>query len=277
MPKIAVVQLCSTPEKSHNYARTEHYVAEAAQAGAQLVALPENWAYIGPEEAKQGAAESEDGPSLSLLSQLARKYRIWILGGTVLRRSDSAEDGRPTNHCTVWDDQGVCRAAYDKIHLFDAAIPGGAVFQESDRIKPGIQPVVVDTPVGCLGLSVCYDLRFAWLYRAMARAGATLFAVPSAFTRRTGPLHWEPLLRARAIENLAYVVAPGQVGEHCEGRRSYGHSMVVEPFGAVVARVVDEPGLCVAEVDPERLKRLRTQLPVQEHDRLEWCRGVKRR
>lgn len=276
MPKIAVIQLCSTPEKEYNYARTEYYVAQAANAGAQLVALPENWAYIGPEEAKQGAAEPEDGPSLTLLSHLARTYKIWILGGTVLKVSGSSKDGRPTNHCTVWDDQGICRAGYDKIHLFDAAIPGGAVFQESKRIQPGLQPVVVDTPVGCLGLSVCYDLRFGWLYRAMAHAGATLFAVPSAFTRRTGPLHWEPLLRARAIENLAYVVAPGQVGEHCQGRRSYGHSMVVEPFGAVVARVVDEPGMCFAEVDPERLKRLRAQLPVQDHDRFESSLGVKR-
>lgn len=276
MSKIAVVQLCSTPDKSENYARVEYYVAQAAQAGAQLVALPENWAYIGPEEAKRGAAEPEDGPSLSFLSRLARRHQIWILGGTILKQSASTQDDRPTNHCTVWDDQGSCRAAYDKIHLFDAAIPGGAVFQESQRIQPGTQPVVVETPVGDLGLSVCYDLRFGWLYRAMANAGATLFAVPSAFTRRTGPLHWEPLLRARAIENLAYVLAPGQVGEHCEGRRSYGHSMVVEPFGAVVARVVDEPGLCLAEVDPERLKRLRAQLPVQEHDRFESCQGVKR-
>ena len=277
MSKIAVVQLCSTPDKSENFARVEHYVAQAADAGAQLVALPENWAYIGPEEAKRGAAESEDGPSLSLLSRLARRHQIWILGGTILKQSASDHDGRPTNHCTVWDDQGRCRAAYDKIHLFDAAIPGGAVFQESARIRPGVQPVVVETPVGKLGLSVCYDLRFGWLYRAMAKAGATLFAVPSAFTRRTGPLHWEPLLRARAIEHLAYVLAPGQVGEHCEGRRSYGHSMVVEPFGAVVAQVVDEPGLCLAEVDPERLKRLRAQLPVHEHDRFDSCQGVKRR
>jgi predicted amidohydrolase len=274
MPTIAVVQLCSTPDKPSNYAAVSHYVAQAARAGAELVALPENWSYIGPEEAKEGAAEAADGPSLSLLSKLARQHKIWILGGTILRRSDDPNDARPSNHCTVWDDQGVCRAGYNKIHLFDAGIPGGAVFQESARIKPGDQPVVVETPVGRLGLTVCYDLRFGWMYREMARAGATLFAVPSAFTRRTGPLHWEPLLRARAIENLAYVLAPGQVGEHCEGRRSYGHSMVVEPFGAVVARVVDEPGLCLAEVDPERIKGLRAQLPVQEHDRAESCGEV---
>ena len=277
MPKVAVVQLCSTPIKEDNYRQAERYIEESARAGAALVVLPENWAYIGPEEAKEGAAESGDGPSLSKLSEWSRRFGVWILGGTVLKRSDLPTDDRPTNHCTVWDDRGTCRAVYDKIHLFDAAIPGGAVFQESQRIQPGVQPVVVDTPAGVLGLSVCYDLRFGWLYRAMARAGATMFAVPSAFTRRTGPLHWEPLLRARAIENLAYVVAPGQVGEHCPGRRSYGHSMAIEPFGAVVARVVDEPGICVAEVDPDRLERLRAQLPVHDHDRLDSCHGVQRR
>jgi predicted amidohydrolase len=277
MSRIAIVQLCSTPDRAANHAAVAAYVESAARQGAALVALPENWAYIGPEDAKEGAAEALDGPSLSLLSELSRKHKVWILGGTILRRSDDAKDARPTNHCSVWDDQGICRASYDKIHLFDAGIPGGAVFQESTNIRAGDQPVVVETPVGCIGLSVCYDLRFGWLYRAMARAGATLFAVPSAFTRRTGPLHWEPLLRARAIEHLAYVVAPAQVGVHCEGRRSYGHSMLVEPFGAVTARIVDSPGLSLAEVDPERVARLRQQLPVAEHDRGAECKAVLQR
>ncbi len=277
MTRIAIVQLCSTPDRDANHKQVVSFVRQAAEAGASLVALPENWAYIGPEDAKAGAAESDDGPSLQLLSELAAETGLWLVGGTILRRSEDPNDPRPTNHCTVWDDQGQCRAAYDKIHLFDAGIPGGAVFQESERIRPGVQPVVVDTPAGRLGLSVCYDLRFGWLYREMARAGATLFAVPSAFTRRTGPLHWEPLLRARAIEHLAYVLAPGQVGEHCQGRRSYGHSLVIEPFGAVVARVVDEPGLCLAEVDPDRIARLRQQLPVQDHDRSDACREVELR
>ena len=227
MPKVAVVQLCSTPIKEDNYRQAERYIEESARAGAALVVLPENWAYIGPEEAKEGAAETGDGPSLSKLSEWSRRFGVWILGGTVLKRSDLPTDERPTNHCTVWDDQGTCRAVYDKIHLFDAAIPGGAVFQESQRIQPGVQPVVVDTPAGVLGLSVCYDLRFGWLHgrwrgpaprfrgavRATRWTPAALGAVAAPVPSRTSlmwshPARWASIAPGAALTGTPWRSSP---------------------------------------------------------------------
>ena len=263
---IAAVQMASGPDRTRNLDTATRLVRRAKERGAALVGLPENVAWMGPEKDRPGAAEPLDGPTLSRFAELARELSIHLLAGSVLEAG--APGGRVHNTSVLFGPDGGRRAVYRKIHLFDAEVGDGASYRESDAVAPGETPVTAETPFGTVGLSVCYDLRFPELYRALSAAGAVLLTVPSAFTLMTGKDHWEVLLRARAIENQAYVLAPAQGGRHTDQRMTYGHAMVVDPWGLVVARASDGEALAMAEVDPELLARVRRNLPALRHRRL---------
>jgi predicted amidohydrolase len=221
---------------------------------------------MGPEAERPQAAEPLNGPTLSTLASLARELGIVLVAGSVLE--SGATGGRLHNTCAVLGPDGARLAVYRKMHLFDVELGDGASYRESAAVAPGAEVVAVDTPVARLGLSVCYDLRFPELCRALGAQGATLLTVPSAFTLTTGKDHWEVLLRARAIENQAYVLAPAQWGQHSERRVTYGHALVADPWGLVTALCPDGEGLAVAAYEPERLARVRADLPALTHRRL---------
>ncbi len=268
----AVIQMNTRADCAANLAAAAELLRDAAQAGAQLAVLPENFAFMGEREAdKLALAERDgDGPIQSFLAETAQALGLWIVGGTIPLAV--ADDPRRVHACCgVWNAHGVRVARYDKIHLFDVDVPGasGERYRESASIAPGaVTPVVVDTPVGRLGLSVCYDLRFPELYRALSAQGAELLSVPSAFTERTGEAHWELLLRARAVENLCHVLAANQCGSHAAGRRTWGHSCIVEPWGTVSADAGTEPGYALAALDAERRTAQRSSFPVLQHRRI---------
>jgi nitrilase len=266
MPLIAAIQMTSGPDVPVNLQEARALLEEAAGRGARLAALPENFSFMGlSERDKRGVAEDEgQGPVQDFLAQTARRLGMWIVGGTVPLRG--AGDGRVAAASLVYDGAGERRARYDKIHLFDIQVPGRAEsYRESANVAPGATPVVVATPVGQLGLSVCYDVRFPELYRKLTAAGAEVLAVPSAFTEPTGRAHWETLLRARAIENLCCVIAPAQSGFHRNGRETYGDSMIVDHWGRVLDRLPRGRGCVIAEVDLGRQRRDRDSFPSLTH------------
>jgi len=238
-------------------------VREAARRGASLVSLPEVFIWRGPRDRETGVGETIPGPASERLGALARELRIHLQAGSILERIEG--DRRCYNTAMLFSPTGEIVARYRKIHLFDVDIPGQVKAAESEIRKPGGETVVASTPLGVIGLSVCYDLRFPELYRRLAAAGADIFCIPSAFTFPTGAAHWEVLVRARAIENQAYVVAPNQYGVSPNGYRDYGNSMIVDPWGTVLARAGEGEGVIVAEVDPARLARIRTELPCLRH------------
>lgn len=266
----AAVQLTSTSDESANWEAARALVERAAAAGARLVATPENTNYLGPHAEKVRRAEPLDGPTVGRFAELARRLGIHLLLGSFNERSDEPE--RCYNTSVLLGPGGEVLASYRKLHLFDVDIPGGVRFAESATSKPGTPAgiVVAATPVGRIGMTICYDLRFAELYRRLADLGAEVLAVPSAFTLATGKDHWEPLLRARAIENQCWVLAPAQHGRHDDGglRESYGHAMIVDPWGLPVAVASDGPGLALAEIDLARLEQVRRAIPVRQHRRL---------
>jgi nitrilase len=242
---------------------------EAKDAGAELACLPENFSFIGLKDADKLAVAEADGsgPVQQFLSETARALGLWILGGTTVIKGDSAR--RVSNTSLLVDAQGKRVARYDKIHLFDVAIPGrNEQYLESTHVTPGRKVVVADTPVGRLGLSVCYDMRFPELYRELVARGAEWLAMPAAFTVPTGRAHWETLLRARAIENLCYVVAPAQWGTHSSGRETYGDTLVVDYWGQVLARLPSGIGVITAQFDLERQAETRARFPALENRRL---------
>lgn len=267
MHLIAAAQMVSTADKGHNLDVASRLVRRAAGLGARLVGLPENFSWMGPEPERQGAAEGLDGPTLSRMAELARELKVTLLAGSVLETG--APGGRLYNTSVLFGPAGERLAVYRKMHLFDVEVGDGATYQESAAVAPGTEVVAADTEVGRLGLSVCYDLRFPELYRRLSKGGATLLAVPAAFTLMTGKDHWEVLLRARAIENQAYVLAPAQGGRHSANRLTHGHAMVVDPWGLVTARASEGEGLALAPVDPELQARIRRNLPCLEHRRLD--------
>ncbi len=264
----AAVQLTSTSDAEANWESAREMIARAAGYGAELVATPENTNYLGPHEEKVRRAEDLDGPTVRRFSALAAEHRIHLLLGSFNERSD--EPGRCHNTSVLFGPEGSRLAVYRKIHLFDVDVSDAVRFTESDTVRPGTEVVVAETPWGGWGLSICYDLRFGELYRRLVAGGAELLAIPSAFTLTTGKDHWEPLVRARAIETQSWVVAPAQVGRHDDGglRESWGHSMIVDPWGHVVARAGDGPGLALAEIDPARVAAVRRGMPVADHRRL---------
>jgi deaminated glutathione amidase len=266
MPLVAAIQMTSGPDVSANLREAHGLLEEAAGRGAQLAALPENFAFMGLSDRDKCAVAEGDGqgPVQDFLADSARRLGIWILGGTVPLRG--AADGRVAAACLVYDSAGERRARYDKIHLFDIQVPARSEsYRESANVAPGSEPVVVETPVGRLGLSVCYDVRFPELFRKLSAAGAELLAVPSAFTEPTGRAHWETLLRARAIENLCWLIAPAQSGFHPSGRETYGDSMIVDHWGNVLDRLPRGRGCVTAEIDLERQRRDRRSFPSLTH------------
>jgi nitrilase len=266
MKKLAAVQMTSGPDVSANLAAAGRLLEEAAAGEAALAVLPENFAFMGLADAdKRRIAELEgDGPIQSFLAQTARRLGVWIVGGTVPLRIP--DEPRVAAACLVYDATGAQVSRYDKIHLFDVSIPGRQEnYRESANIAPGKSVNVVDTPVGRIGLSVCYDVRFPELYRQLSAAGAQILSVPSAFTQPTGRAHWEPLLRARAIENFCYVIAPAQSGFHENGRETYGDTLIVDYWGGVLRRLPRGQGCVVCELDLARQAQARSSFPALEH------------
>ena len=264
--KVAAIQMTSGPEVTANLEQARALLEEAAARGARLAALPENFSFMGLRDADKRAVAEPDGagPVQDFLAAEARRLRLWIVGGTVPLVAGA--DGRVAAASLVYDSDGVRAARYDKIHLFDVDIPGRAEsYRESAHVAPGAQATVLDTPVGRLGLSVCYDVRFPELYRHLSGNGAQLLSVPSAFTSPTGRAHWETLLRARAIENLCYVMAPAQSGFHPSGRETYGDSMIVDYWGRVLQRVPRGRGCALAEVDLAAQANVRESFPALVH------------
>jgi deaminated glutathione amidase len=266
--KIAAIQMTSGPDVSANLEQARTLLEEAAARGARLAALPENFSFMGLKDADKRAVAEADGSGAAqdFLADNARRLKLWIVGGTVPLRAGADSDGRVAAASLVYDPDGRRAARYDKIHLFDVDIPGRIeAYRESRHVAPGTAAAVVDTPAGRLGLSVCYDVRFPELYRHLSAAGAQLLVVPSAFTAPTGRAHWETLLRARAIENLCYVLAPAQSGFHPGGRETYGDSMIVDYWGRILQRVPRGRGCAVAEVDLSRQAGVRESFPALAH------------
>ncbi|XP_066466381.1 deaminated glutathione amidase isoform X2 [Tiliqua scincoides] len=269
-PLIAVGQVTSTPDKEHNFACCSRLVREATQRGACIIFLPEAFDYVGSStEETLGLSETLDGDTVQRYSSLARECGVWLsLGGFHERGGDWERTRRIYNTHLLLDSEGSLAGAYRKTHLFNVELKGRVSLQETAYTNPG--PAVVppvSTPAGKVGLAICYDLRFPEMSLALAQAGAEVLTYPSAFTVATGSAHWEVLLRARAIETQCYVVAAAQTGKHHDRRTSYGHTMVVDPWGSVIAQCQEGPGLCFAEVDLAYLRRIRQEMPVFNHRR----------
>jgi len=267
--RIAAVQMASGPNIEGNLNEAARLIRTAVDQGARLVAMPEYFAIMGMrDQDKVALREREgDGPIQSFLSQTAREHGIWLVGGSVPLRA--SVDDKVRNSCLVFDDKGRLAARYDKIHLFGFEM-GAESYSEARTIEPGDRVVTVDAPFGRIGLSICYDLRFPELYRAMG--DVDLILVPSAFTETTGKAHWETLIRARAIENLAYVLAPAQGGYHVNGRETHGDSMIVDPWGVVLDRLPRGSGVVAAGINPGYLRRLRESLPALTHRTIDVAR-----
>ncbi|MDH5649756.1 MAG: carbon-nitrogen hydrolase family protein [Gammaproteobacteria bacterium] len=261
MTYAAGIQMSSGPNVGANLIEAGRLIDRAVQAGARLIVLPENFASMPVKEIDRlEVAEQEGvGPIQDFLASKARQHRIWIVGGTLPLKVD--RDSKTTASSLLFNDRGDRVARYDKIHLFDVQLENGEKYNESGYVQAGSQIVVADTPFGRLGMSICYDLRFPELYRGLLDQGAEILVVPSAFTEITGRAHWEVLVRARAIENLAYVVAPGQSGYHINGRETHGNSMIVSPWGIILDRLPRGSGFVIAELDRKRLEANRTSLP----------------
>jgi deaminated glutathione amidase len=266
MSLAAAVQMTSGADKAANVETATRLVRKAAERGARLIGLPEAFVWMGPDAGRIASAEALDGPTLSRMASLARELRVTLLAGSILE--GGAPGGRAYNTSVLFGPDGGRLAVYRKIHLFDVEVGDGATYRESSAVAPGAEVVVAETEIGKVGLSVCYDLRFPELYRRHAEAGATVLTVPAAFTATTGKDHWEVLLRARAIENQCHVIAPAQWGRHSEKRVTYGHAMVVDPWGLVIARASEGEGLALGPVDPALTARIRRDLPCLAHRRL---------
>ncbi len=266
--RVACLQMNTRGDVAANVRVAVDLVEAAADRGARLVALPETWAFKGRREGIVATAEGPHGPSNRALAAVAARRGLWLLAGSVY---EPAPGGLVSNSSALFDPAGELRAVYRKIHLFDVTT-ATARYEESEEVAPGRETVTADIDTGDgtsvrLGLTICYDLRFPGLYTSLALRGARILCVPSAFTAHTGAAHWEVLLRARAIENGCFVIAPDQVGEHLPGRDCFGHSMIVDPWGVVLARVEEGVGLCVADLDLGRQDEVRKQIPSLEHRR----------
>jgi len=260
--RVACIQMASGPYVSANLSEAERLIEIAVNQGAKLIALPEYFAIMGLKETdKVKVAEKEGtGPIQRFLSKISKKHEVWIIGGSI--PLESAVPGKVRNACLVFDDKGKQVARYDKIHLFGLNL-GNEHYREENTIEPGNKIVVVETPFGKIGLSICYDLRFPELYRAMGEVD--IIVVPSAFTETTGKAHWELLMRARAIENLSYVMGPAQGGYHASGRETHGNSMITDPWGVVLDRLPRGSGVVIASVNAGYQQSLRNSLPVLSH------------
>jgi deaminated glutathione amidase len=269
MGKVAAIQMTSSHVVADNLAVAGDLLRKAKDAGADIACLPENFSFIGLRDADKLQVAEADGQGAvqSFLSDTARNLKMWILGGTIVMRGDT--ERRVANTSLLIDAHGKRVARYDKIHLFDVTIPGrDEQYRESTHVMPGRDTVIADTPVGKLGLSVCYDMRFPELYRELVSRGAEWLAMPAAFTVPTGRAHWETLLRARAIENLCYVVAPAQAGTHTSGRETYGDSLIVDYWGQVLSRLAKGSGVITAEIDLVKEAETRARFPALDNRQL---------
>src|SRR5690348_14853069 len=264
--RAACVQLRSSDDVAENIRTTSELVADAKSKGAQCVATPENTTLMAPDGgAKLERSYSEDSdPALPAFRSLAEQLDIWLLVGSLAIKTSP---NKTANRSFLIDPRGRIAARYSKIHLFDVDLPSGEKYRESNTVAGGDSATLVETPFGKIGMTICYDLRFPQLYRALAQKGAFLLTVPSAFTETTGKAHWHVLLRARAIENGAFVLAPAQGGTHANGRKTFGHSLIIAPWGEILAEAGTEPGVIVADIDPATVTDARTRVPSLQHDR----------
>lgn len=263
--QVACVQNCAGPDMDANIERASELVRRASAEGAQLIVTPEHFTCLEITSAgvETGARPEAEHPALPAFAELARELGVWLVLGSLSIR----EDERNRNRSFLLDPSGSIVARYDKIHMFDIDLGKGEAYRESDKVRPGERAVVTESPWGLLGLTVCYDLRFAYLYRALAQAGAGVLTCPAAFTRTTGRAHWHTLIRARAIETGSYMIAPCQSGKHGE-RYTYGHSLIVDPWGEVLAEGAEEAeDVILAEIDFDRVDQVRARLPALTHDR----------
>jgi predicted amidohydrolase len=264
--RAACVQLRSSDDVAENIRVTSDLVREAKSKGAQFIATPENTTLMAPDGgAKLEKSFSEDrDPALPAFTELAKELGIWLLIGSLAIK---VSDTKTANRSFLINPDGRIAARYDKIHLFDVDLPSGETYRESNTVAGGSRTVIANLPWGKVGMTICYDLRFPQLYRALAQKGAFMLTVPSAFTETTGKAHWHVLLRARAIENGAFVIAPAQGGTHANGRQTYGHSLIVAPWGEIIAEAGTEPGVIVADIDPAMVDAARGRVPNLRHDR----------
>ena len=264
--RVACAQPSSGQDQQANLDAAAALVREACAAGAELVALPENVALMEhrTELVQASAAQLDTHPAARFFSALAAETQVWLLAGSM---AADAGDGRIANRSVLIGPSGAIVATYDKIHMFDVDLPTGESYRESEAFRPGGQAVVAETPWGGLGMTVCYDLRFPQLYRALAHAGARLITVPAAFTKHTGEAHWHVLMRARAIETGCFVIAPCMWGSHSGGRKTYGHSLIVDPWGEVLADGGEGVGIAIADLELARIDRARATIPALAHDR----------
>ena len=269
--RVAAIQMNSGPEVAANLELAGELLAESAADGCALAVLPENFALM-PQRGRDKAAVAEepgDGPIQAFLSRAAAQHNLWIIAGSMPMVSPDAANDRVYGACPVYDANGAQRAVYRKIHLFDVdLVDKQESYRESDSMFPGEDVVAVDTPIGRVGLTICYDLRFPEMFRRLVDDGATVFTVPAAFTATTGEAHWHTLQRARAIENLAYVIAPGQYGLHPDNRSTYGHSLICDPWGRILAEAAEGNRVVAADIDPELPARLRSEFPALSNRRL---------
>lgn len=267
--KAAAIQMNSIDDVAGNLALADELLGSARERGATLAVLPENFALM-PKRSREKTAHAEspgEGPIQAFLSDAASRHGLWIVAGSIPLRSPDPD--RTYGACLVIDDTGRRRDIYRKIHLFDVDLADSdESYRESRSMYPGEEPVTVSTPAGLIGLTICYDLRFPELFRTLVDAGATVFTVPAAFTETTGRAHWHTLLRARAIENLAWVIAPGQTGTHADGRSTYGHSLIVDPWGRIMDEVDSGNGVAIADIDIEKSMKLRKEFPALDNRRL---------
>jgi predicted amidohydrolase len=271
MIPVALVQMNTQDDRDRNIASALEGIDRAAQTGARLIALPETWTYLGPSEGLADAADAIPGPLTELLAERARQHGVYLHAGSIHERAE----GEPHlfNTTVVFDPQGEIVASYRKIHLFDVDLESGTAYNESSAVAPGEEIVTFDLDGVTVGLAICYDLRFPELFRILALRGAEVVVLPAAFTLATGRDHWEPLIRARAIENGLYMVAPGQIGQHPPGNWCYGRSMVVDPWGTVIAQASDQPTVLTSHLDMELVARVRRQIPALKNrlpDRYAW-------
>jgi deaminated glutathione amidase len=264
--RAACLQLNSGNDLESNLACVQAGMREAAHAGARFVLTPEYALMLdgSGRVMRERALDADGGAPLQALQLLARELSVWLLIGSLTVRT---EEARIANRCYLVSDAGEVVATYDKIHMFDVTLPDGKVIRESSAYRPGDRAVVARTPWGKLGLTVCYDLRFPALFRALAQAGAQFISVPSSFQRQTGRAHWHPLLRARAIENECFIFAPAMCGDHPGNRQTYGHSLIIDPWGEILAEAGEEPGIIYADIDAASVARVRGMMPSLQHDR----------
>ncbi|NJK51368.1 carbon-nitrogen hydrolase family protein [Candidatus Gracilibacteria bacterium] len=262
----AAIQMTSTPDLEKNLTQAEEWIEIAVRRGAELIGLPENFAFLGREEEKLAQADAIATKAEKFLKTMAQRFQVTILGGG-FPVPVKGEATKAYNTALLVDPSGIEISRYEKVHLFDVNVPDGNTYRESKTVMAGnaLPPIYVSDKLGSLGLSICYDVRFPEIYRHLSLKGADVLFVPAAFTAMTGKDHWKVLLRARAIENTCYVIAPAQTGNHYERRYTYGHAMIIDPWGVILADAGEQTGLAIAEINPIRLEQVRRQMPSLQH------------